>query len=376
MLQSLGKTRLLVGAQMEDDVASSTPFDVRYVYLAAGIPNGAGPCASCTSGCATSGDSCVGGGCAWWGCWQDDSLAPGQYVRDHIEKSKSDGQIPMFTYYEFLYASGAAEGPSQVDRISDGTFLSRYLADFRFFLQQVGNETALIHLEPDLWAYGQRRNVNPHTMTAPVASANATDCASQESSFAGLGKCMVAMTRKYAPNAKVALHASAWATAIDVYLNTDPSFDVEAEADKTAAYLAQVGGADADFVVVEASDRDSGYLQSEGEAHAFWDASNQTLPHFAQAFRWVARLSQTLGKANLWWQLPVGNMLLPNTTQRWKDNRVDYFFSHLEDVSNLESFGIAFGSGADDQTNPSTDNGVLAGKVSSYVAGGGQGVCP
>jgi hypothetical protein len=378
MLESLGENRLLIGAQMEDDIAASAPFDLRYIYLAAGVPDGAGPCSSCASGCVAGGNcSNASGGCSWWGCWQDDQLPPGQYVKDHVQRSKDNGQLPMFTYYQFLYASGQSEGPAQVDAAANATVLSRYFNDYRFFLQKLGGEKALIHLEPDLWAYAQHRNANAHALNAAVKTANAQDCATLENSFSGLGKCLVVMTRKYAPAAKVAFHASSWSTGVDVSLNTNASFDLGAEAAKTVAYLTELGAKDADFVVVEASDRDAGYYASTGQSErGFWDATDATLPNFAQALTWVKAISEGLGKANLWWQLPVGNMSLNNTAQHWKDNRVEYFFAHTPNVAIAHGFGMAFGSGADDQTNPSTDNGQLVAKTKAYGLAGGQAVCP
>src|SRR5947207_2990495 len=60
---------LLVGADMDDSIAAMAPFDVRYLYLAGGLPDGDGTCASCGS-CVAGGTSCSSAaGCDWWGCW-------------------------------------------------------------------------------------------------------------------------------------------------------------------------------------------------------------------------------------------------------------------------------------------------------------------
>lgn len=187
---------------------------------------------------------------------------------------------------------------------------------------------------------------------------------------------MVAMVRKYAPNAKVGLHASEWATGVDVGLNKSASFDVAAEARKVGDYLKLCGGSDADFVVVEALDRDAGYYQVVRSENRFWDSTNATLPNFTQHFTWTKALAEDLGKPLVWWQLPVGNMTLGNTAQKYKDNRVDYFFAHPDQVAAAHGAIFAFGAGADDQTNPSTDNGNLINKVKAYVGAGGTAPCP
>jgi hypothetical protein len=132
---------------------------------------------------------------------------------------------------------------------------------------------------------------------------------------------------------------------------------------------------DADFVTVDASDRDAAWYDTQAQDR-WWDDTNQTLPNFTQAFSWATSLADTMKKPVLWWQVPVGNMSLPNQNQKWKDNRVDYFMAHMDEVANAGGIGVAFGAGAGEQTNPSTDGGNLAAKVKAYGAAGGQTPCP
>jgi hypothetical protein len=244
-------------------------------------------------------------------------------------------------------------------------------------LQQIGMDKALLHVEPDLWAYGMQKNTNPHNVPVAVASANATDCSTQENSFAGFGKCMIAMVRKYAPNAKVGLHASAWMTNIDVGGNTDPMLDVVGEANKAGDFLKACGADQADFVVVEMSDRDAGYYAKQGDTHAFWDVTNATLPNFHQIFTWAKAVAERVGRPLVWWQLPVGNLNLDDTPTHYRDNRVDYLFAHTDEVVGTHAVLMAFGPGADDQTDPGTDNGNLIAKTTAYEMAGGRPIsCP
>jgi hypothetical protein len=162
---------------------------------------------------------------------------------------------------------------------------------------------------------------------------------------------------------------------MDVALNTDPTFDVAGQAQKTAAYLTECGADISDFLVVEASDRDAGYYTSIGK-NTWWDDTNATLPDFHQDFAWLTALAEAANKPLVDWQLPVGNMSLPNVTTQWHDNRVDYFFAHTSELAAAHMVAFAFGAGATGQTTPESDNGHLISQVKAYAQGGGQALCP
>lgn len=374
-LESLGKSRMLVGASMDDATAGQVRWDLRYMYLAGGLFDDSTPCKSCGS-CNAGGQTCANGGsgCAWWGCWQSDQAAPGEYLRTFVAKSAELGQLPVITYYEFLDVSALTEGTGQLLAAQDGAKMQRYFNDWRFVLQNIGQNRALLHVEPDLWGYAQQVNSDPAAIAAAVKASNPTDCADEPDSFAGFGRCLVKMVRKYAPNAKVGLHASSWATGTDAMQNRDASLDVTALGRRTADFLLAAGGAESDFIVLEASDRDAGYYQSLGRDR-WWDSANQKLPNFTQAFRWATAVTQRMGKAALWWQLPVGNAALSNVDYAWKDNRVDYLFTHTAELAATGAFGFVFGSGQTGQTTPSTDGGNLVKRAEAYVAAGGQAAC-
>ena len=367
-LSALGKSRLIVGGSMASATAAAAPFDLQYVYLSGGFSDGTGPCASCATACTTNGTTCAnsGPGCAWWGCWQSDQDPPGAYERNFASSCAKEkpGQVPMITYYQILQASGVQEGAPEVTQAAtNATFMARYFADWRFLLKQIGQGTALLHIEPDFWGYARQANASPHALTAAVASANSTDCGSMENSIAGMGQCLVAMVRKYAPHALVGLHASAW------------DINASGDAQKTAAFLAACGESTADFVVVETSDRDAGYYQSIGK-NTWWDATNAKLPDFHQDFAWVKTLTEALNKPALWWQTPLGNMSQTNTNDHWQDNRVDYFFGHMDELAAAHGVGAAFGAGANGQTTPESDGGNFIAKAKAYYQAGGQQLCP
>ena len=375
LASSLGKSHVLVGGAMSDASAAAAPFDVRYQYLAGGIFDGPTPCASCAVGCTAGGQLCDNQhGCGWWGCWQYDQDPPGAFVKNFLVAAKKTGQIPWVTYYMELQASGAGEGMAQVVAAKNAVFMTRYFADYRFLLQTIGQEVAFVHHEPDFWGYAQQAG-DPHATPIAVATANALDCGALENTVAGMGKCIVAMTRKYAPNAKVGLHASGWSSSIDVLGNKDAGVSLAAEAQKTAAFLLACGAGSADFVVSDMSDRDAGYYQSIGKA-TWWDASNATLPNFHQAFAWGKLIAEGLSLPLVWWQTPVGNAQGNDTKNHFKDNRVDYLFAHMDELAASHTVGVLFGAGDGNQTTVESDGGNLIAKAKAYASGGGQPVCP
>jgi hypothetical protein len=90
----------------------------------------------------------------------------------------------------------------------------------------------------------------------------------------------------------------------------------------------------------------------------------------------VKALTEALGKPALYWQTPLGNANQNNTTNHWQDNRVDYFFAHMDELAGAHAIGAAYGAGAGDQTLPETDGMNLITKTQAYAAGGGQALCP
>jgi hypothetical protein len=367
--------RLAVGYAGDLSVVGHQGFDLRYQYLAGVLA----PDAAClTPGRAKA----AGCGTEWWGTWQWDQDPPGRFVSAFVSATAGAGLRPMFTYYLLLPAAqrrlGIVEGTAEITVAArDRAFMQAYLDDLRFFLRQLGSAPALVHLEPDLWGYAQQAaraaGTDAHGLPAAVASANPTDCAAAEESIAGLGRCMISMVRTYAPGALVSLHGSSWASGFDCVSNTSASLDVAAQARATGDFLLQAGGGCADLTVVDLSDRDAGwYARQSPPRNAWLDAADAALPDFAQAFAWSAALAGRTGRPALWWQLPVGNMTLPNACGQWQDDKLDYFFDHPERVVASGAVGMAFGGGATCQTSPETDGGHLVARAAALAARGGQ----
>ncbi|MCK9463716.1 MAG: hypothetical protein M0R80_29200 [Proteobacteria bacterium] len=368
----LGWDHLALGGSMEDDSFTAAPFDLRYRYLAGDVPEG-GPCASCAEGCEVNGSSCENAvGCEWWGCWQYDLDPPGRYVADFVTAVAAAGAVPMITYYIWFSVAGYVEGDPEIAELQDGAKVRDLLADFRFLMQVIDESPdvrTIVHVEPDLWGYGQHVDADPTAIPADLSVADAPECDELGDDLAGFARCMLAIAREEAPSALVGFHASAWAAGWDAFSNTDPGFDVEADAQATAEFLAAIGAADADLVVVEQGDRDAAF---DG---AWWDDTNAALPDFEQAIAWVRALGEALELAPLWWQVPYGHMGLPNECDEYEDNRVDYFFDHPDEFAAAGSLGIAFGAGATCMTTAETDGGHFLTRAAEYFEGDPPALC-
>lgn len=371
----LGRDTLMIGGSMDDASFGAAPFDIRYAYVAGGVPE-QGPCASCATGCIVDGQSCDNNnGCSWWGCWQYDQDPPGRYVADLVQETAAAGGIPMVTYYIWFTVSGYLEGAPEIEALTDGDRVASLLADFRFLCQVMAEDPslpALLHIEPDLWGYGHQYDEDPGAV--PVALGATVDwaapvCAGLPDSLDGFARCMLRIAREEAPNVLVGFHASSWAAGHHVTANEDPGFDVAGHAVASAAFLSALGATEADFIGVEMSDRDAAY---NGR---WWDDSNGTLPNFHQALSWVESLGQELELAPLWWQVPYGQMALENSCDRYQDNRVAYVFDHADEFADAGSLGVAFGAGATCMTTPATDDGHFQDRAIQYYQGSRPPLC-
>jgi hypothetical protein len=183
------------------------------------------------------------------------------------------------------------------------------------------------------------------------------------------------MARRYAPNARVGLHASGWASGYDCFNSYCP--DAAAEGAAVGSWLRAAGAYDGDLLVGDMSDRDADwYRLVRGDPSHWWDETGATVPSFARVFTWAGAAAEAAGRPLLWWQTPVGNSLQDDTSGHWKDNRVEYLLGHMPEVAAAHGLGVAFGAGEGTQTSPDSDGGLLAARAGAYVQGGGTALCP
>jgi hypothetical protein len=102
----------------------------------------------------------------------------------------------------------------------------------------------------------------------------------------------------------------------------------------------------------------------------YWDESNQTSPNFHDHLTWIGGIHQGLNLPVVWWQVPFG---VPSTTPggtagHYRDNRVHYIFAHTSEFIAAGGVGAVFGTGANNQTDITTDGGQFKNAVATYFA--------
>jgi hypothetical protein len=287
-----------------------------------------------------------------WPDWNSN----GTFVNILADTADAHGVTPMYTLYAM-----AASGEDNTSALADTSYMGPYWQGAKLLFQRLGDfgKPAIVHLEPDFWAYFQQNSGgDPSTIHVAIAGL-ADDCVDQPEDLNGLGHCLLKLARMYAPLTAVGFHASEWAGA---------------PAD-TVSFLTAVGAADADFVAIDMLDRDAGCFEAHTDSGCqrndgpwYWDESNQTSPNFHDFLGFSRQISDGLGKPLIWWQVPLG---VPSNTPggksgHYRDNRVHYIFDHVSEFIDAGGLGVAFGTGAANQTDITTDGGQLKDAVTAY----------
>jgi len=315
------------------------------------------------------------------GGWPTWNQSP-DYAGKRIAEAQAHGVPPMFTYY-CMAAHGENNLPGSV---GDADYMKIYFKDYLRLLGDIAAVDApvLVHFEPDFWGYTQQAAIaagGVDKITVKVSASGAAECAGKPDTLAGFGACIIAVTRARAPRALLGFHVSSWGSKMDVAGNTNPSLDITGEANKTIAFMKSVGSDGLDFITTDLSDRDAGcyeagYVDGMGKTicgkrtNVYWDESNTTLPHFYQELAWVKTLTSGLGLPMMWWQIPLGepSSTAGGTPGHFRDNRVHYLFSHVDEYIAAGGLGFAFGTGAGGQTSVGADDSQLKNAVTSYFA--------
>ncbi|MFF2431995.1 RICIN domain-containing protein [Streptomyces mirabilis] len=350
----MGSNTVLIGGSMNDASANAAPFDVRYAYVHS---------QPAPSSDYYSASRCKAEWSSWWGCWSGETTAPGFYVTwndDHVTKATYQGkprpQKNFWTWYSLRDLgdlAGEGDGPGEVKAINRTDLLTRYMNDYRFFLQKIGNSQDMIDIEPDFWGY-VRSLGNPHQVAAQVKAANPTDCGSQENSAVGLAQCLITMAHKYAPNTGAGFHLTCW--------------DWQSNMQGCVNDYSDLGAKNADFLVADVVDRDAGWyaLPANGGRDTSWNDQKATA-----ALGWYKTMAESVGKPVVLWQIPLGNMAQNNTFGHYKDDKVDWLLSHMDQVANAHVAALLFGPGQQEQTTVESDGGNLINKTIAYRNSGG-----
>jgi hypothetical protein len=343
----MGKSTVSIGGGMTDASAAAAPFDVRYQYL--------------VSPPAPSSDlytamSCPNG-TNWWGCVGGSigGIVPNMEALGALEtfQGHPHPQTIMWTWFELPDLAPVTEWQDEVTAVNRVDLLTGYLNDYRFFLQKIGTSHDMIDLEPDFWGFA-RGYGDVNQVPAQVTAAAPNDCGNQEDTVAGLAHCLIAMTRKYAPNTAVGLHMTCW--------------DWPGNVPRCGTDYLSLGATGADFLVgeVEAADAALNALPENGGHDSFWSDDKWA----AQLAYWKT-MAETVGHPIVVWQIPLGNMEQNNTPNHYQDDKVDWLFSHMDQVATAHVAGLLFGPGTDASTSVQTDGGNLFAKTIAYQSSGG-----
>jgi len=290
-----------------------------------------------------------------WGSWKDWN-PDGSFVNVLTDSADAQGVTPMFSLY-----SMAAQGDGNLSGLTSDVFEKGYWSDVKLLFQRIAlfGKPAIVHFEPDFWAYAeQQSHEDPSSMKVNL-TANAPDCAGLSNDLVGMGHCLVKLARLYAPKALIGFHASQWSAG-------DPN--------ATVAFLKKVGADQADVVFADLLDRDAGCFEAGTDDACkrggtfYWDETNQTSPNFHEYLAWSKTITSGVGRPMIWWQVPLG---VPSTTPggtsgHYRDNRVHYLFSHVQEFVDAGGLGAAFGTGAGNQTTPDTDGGQFKDAIAAY----------
>jgi hypothetical protein len=287
------------------------------------------------------------------GGWPDWN-AGGSFANYMTDVADKHGVVPMFTLYDI---GGRLEGG--VDVLNNQDLMKRWWGGVRLLFDRLAmfKKPAVVHVEPDFWAYMQQKTQGDPTKASALVKM-VPDCKDQPDNLVGLGHCVVVLARKYAPKVLIGFHASEWGGA--------PA-DV-------AAFLIAVGAKSTDFVAIDGLDRDAGCLEAKTDpacqrgGNYYLDETNTKHPNFHDLQASARTIADATGKPMLWWQIPFG---VPSnspggTTGHYRDNRVHYLFGHVKEFVDAGFVGATFGVGAGNQTTVATDNGQFKAAVTAY----------
>jgi hypothetical protein len=293
-----------------------------------------------------------------WPTW---NTPEGSYVTLQANAAKTRGIVPMFTLYQ-----AASYGENNLGAFATTTFMTKYWRGVRIMFERLGafDAPAIVHVEPDLWGYAQKKSEDPAGVPMKVGSL-VPECKDLPENVAGMARCVIRLSRTLAPKVVIGLSASAFGAFTKG--QSDPV--------RIGTYMKKLGADEADITVLETLDRDAGCFEVGSDANCkragsfYWDEANIAHPNFHDHLAWAKTIRTTIGRPLLWWQMPLG---VPSSTAGWssryRDNRVHYLFTHPAEFAAAGGIGAVFGTGAANQTTAKTDGGQFKTAVTGYYA--------
>ena len=340
-------------------------FGYRYQYLAGGVNTGAG-----------------------WATWNPNGTFASMYARE----SRGAHLTPVFDYYMLRQSlPGSRDGDEARGDLANlrnrGTMRALY-GDLRLLFKRVNHRgRVIVHVEPDLWGYGQQaaRRDNAATVKAAVASTGVKELRGLPNTLPGFARAVVRLRNRHAPRVRLAYHLSVWGTGTDVALQNPSNRRVDRLARRAAKFERSLH-ARFDLAFAEFDDRDSGFnraINGDGGA-SWWNARD-----FSRDIRFDARFRRGTKLRLVKWQIPLGNTLMRAMNNSWghfQDNRVQWLLAgngrrHLKRYARAGVTALLFGGGADGttcacdaqhdgRTNPAPINGNRRRSLSADDDGG------
>lgn len=375
------KTLWGVNSKNITDTMSKAPWDLRYTYIHSSTTV---PDTACYTLCNAK---CFG----WWGCEGMDSggrwnlTAGGKILNRNKENATvfkhPDGTphklIEQWTYYaaeDLGKAQGLLNQQWGITKefkadyrgaLKNQSLLKAYLDDYRFLLKTIGNEKNIIHLEPDFWGFirddGGAHPNDANWIPAALSASGVEECKGLPDSAGGVARCMIRMAKKHAPNSTVGLHFTCWEMMKEP---EEPNRGLQA----CIRYYKSLGAETGDFLAADVTDRDAGWASlPENGSKTWYHWSDE---HFDKAMGKFKTLSEAIGKPLILWQIPLGNVNMPNkygerdangnrTAGQFKDDKVWHLFTKMDKVTAAHVVALQFGPGHNETTSTETDGGYL-----------------
>ncbi|OLC55931.1 MAG: hypothetical protein AUH85_07950 [Chloroflexi bacterium 13_1_40CM_4_68_4] len=307
------------------------PFGFRYQYLAGGVNTGGG-----------------------WATWD----ANGAFVTGYVDESVANQIVPVFSYYMIRQsAPGNAmpEADGDLANLGNAATMRAYFDDLALFFQRAGafaGRPVVLHVEPDLWGYVQRRTSGDDaaTVRAIVGASGRAELAGLPDDVSGLARAIVALRDRYAPNVLLGYHLSIWGTGDDPISSKPSDARIDQLAASAAAFYRSLR-ASFDLSFAEFSDRDAAFKQFVGgDGGASWWAAAD----YARNVRFLTDFVAATQRWIVMWQIPLGNTrmrAMNNTWGHYQDNHVEWLLddpsrAHLRDYVNAGVIAFLFGGGA------------------------------
>ncbi len=307
--------------QLDWMTGSGIPWDYRYQYLTGGVNTDHG-----------------------WRTWGDPA---GSFADQYLQESLQYGYIPVFTYYQVVPSAPDPGGENVAAKLRNASTMRLYFEDWELLMRRLGafGQTAVIHVEPDLWGYMQGENSDAAKVEVQVKSSGAVSVAAYDDTAGGFARALVHLRDLYAPNALLAFHLSTWATGKDLILNeAEPAQTAE-----SAAAFYRSLGVDFDLLFLSPSDRDAAWYEMKtGKKDHWWDDSD-----FNRFTSFIDDIVKDTGRRAVLWQVPLGNTLYRSIDNSWghfQDNRVQYWLGkggHMQALADAGVIAVLFGAGAD-----------------------------